>query len=226
MHCNFALQSHLNNRVLPSFTAFLDHFFCIANLRILHCKNRFQKHMEFVASYYKLTKTRKGEFVASCYKLRINMDKYERTTSFRFPEDIYSKLDILYEYYSSEAKRIGGREKTKTEIMQEAVNELYYKMINKTQDADTVDRINRTIDDKVNTSLNSLRSKIDEILFLCIKNDLGNKLLYRCPDFIKCPSDREKALDMITEEEAEWDNALEEAMMYAVENDVKDKGGK
>ena len=154
------------------------------------------------------------------------MDKYERTTSFRFPEDIYSKLDILFEYYSSEAKRIGGKEKTKTEIIQEAVNELYYKMINKTQDADTVDRISRTIDDKVNTSLNSLRNKIDEILFLCIKNDLGNKLLYRCPDFIKCPSDREKALDMITDEEADWDEALEEAMMYAVENDVKDKDGK
>ena len=35
-----------------------------------------------------------------------------------------------------------------------------------------------------------------------------------------------KALDMITEEEADWDNALEEAMMYVLENDIKDKDGK
>ena len=226
MHCNFALQSHLNNWALPSFTAFLDHFFCIANLQILHCKNRFQKYTGFVASCYKLMKNKERRIVASCYKLRINMDKYERTTSFRVPEDISSKLDILYEYYSTEAKRIGGKEKTKTEIMQEAVNELYYKMINKTQDADTVDRISRTVDDKINASMNSLCNKIDEILFLCIKNDLGNKLLYRCPDFIKCPSDREKALDMITEEETEWDEALEEAMMNAVIDDAQNKDGK
>lgn len=226
MHCNFALQSHLNNWALPSFN-------CVSEPFLLHCKpsdsalqKRTSEAYGICSKLLQINENKERRIVASCYKLRINMDKYERTTSFRFPEDIYSKLDILYEYYSSEAKRIGGKEKTKTEIMQEAVNELYYKMINKTQDADTVDRISRTVDDKVNVSMNSLCSKIDEILFLCIKNDLGNKLLYRCPDFIKCPSDREKALDMITEEEADWDNALEEAMMYAVENDVKDKDGR
>lgn len=154
------------------------------------------------------------------------MDKYERTTSFRFPEDIYSKLDILFDYYSNEAKRIGGKEKTKTEIVEEAINELYYRMINRTQDADTVDRITRTINDTVNVSVNRLQSKIDEILFLSIKNDLGNKLLYRSPDFIKCPADREKALDMIIDEKTEWDEALEEAMMNAVVNDVQNKDGK
>ena len=154
------------------------------------------------------------------------MDKYERTTSFRFPEDIYSKLDILSEYYSSQAKRIGGREKTKTEIVEEAINELYYKMINKTQDADTVDRITRTINDTVNVSVGRLQSKIDEILFLSIKNDLGNKLLYRCPDFIKCPSDRERALDMIIDEKADWDEALEEAMMHAVIEDGQNRESK
>lgn len=74
--------------------------------------------------------------------------------------------------------------------------------------------------------MNNLEKKIDEILYLSIKNDLGNKLLYRCPNFIKCPSDRERALDMITEEETEWDIVLEEAMMYAVENDVQNKDGK
>jgi len=37
---------------------------------------------------------------------------------------------------------------------------------------------------------------------------------------------KHRSLDMITEEENEWDNALEEAMMYAVEEDTKDKGGK
>ena len=153
------------------------------------------------------------------------MEKYERTTSFRFPEDIYNKLDILYEYYAKEANRIGGKEKTKTEIMQEAVNELYYKMINKTQDADTVGRINQTINDRVNASMNNLRKKIDEILYLSIKNDLGNKLLYRCPGFLAPPTDKEEALDMVIDEKSEWDDVLEEAMMNAVIDDAQKKKG-
>lgn len=167
----------------------------------------------------------KGENVAGCYKYRFNMDKYERTTSFRFPEDIYNKLDILYEYYAKEANRIGGKEKTKTEIMQDAVNELYYKMINKTQDADTVGRINQTINDRVNASMNNLEKKVDEILYLSIKNDLGNKLLYRCQGFLTPPDDIEEALDMIIEEESDWDTALEEAMMNVVIDDAQKKEG-
>ena len=157
-------------------------------------------------------KNKERRIVASCYKLRINMDKYERTTSFRFPEDIYSKLDILYEYYSTEAKRIGGKEKTKTEIMQEAVNELYYKMINKTQDADTVDRISRTVDDKINASMNSLCNKIDEILFLCIKNDLGNKVLYDNSDLMPQTVNERRAYEMINRKDCFWDEVLNSYM--------------
>lgn len=150
------------------------------------------------------------------------MEKYERTTSFRFPEDIYNKIDILYEYYAKEAKRIGGKEKTRTEIMQDAVNELYYKMINHTQDADVVGRISHTIDDKVNASMNNLHGKIDQILYLVNKLDLGTKVLYRSPSVMPAPKDVDQAIRIITNEESKWYNAIEEIMMSNIKK--KDEG--
>lgn len=147
------------------------------------------------------------------------MDKYERTTSFRFPEDIYNKLDILFEYYSNEEKRIGGKEKTRTEIIQEAINELYYKMINKTMDADVVGRISMTVDDRVNASMNNLQSKIDQILYLVNKLDLGTKVLYRSPSVLPPPKSIEQAINIIVNERSGWYSAIEEHMMSKVKKD-------
>ena len=147
------------------------------------------------------------------------MDKYERTTSFRFPEDIYNKLDILFEYYSNEAKRIGGKEKTRTEIIQEAINELYYKMINKTRDADVVGRISMTVDDRVSASMNNLQSKIDQILYLVNKLDLGTKVLYRSPSVLPPPKSIEQAINIIVNERSGWYSAIEEHMMSKLKKD-------
>ncbi len=147
------------------------------------------------------------------------MDKYERTTSFRFPEDIYNKLDILFEYYSNETKRIGGKEKTRTEIIQEAINELYYKMINKTMDADVVGRISMTVDDRVNASMNNFQSKIDQILYLVNKLDLGTKVLYRSPSVLPPPKSVEQAINIIVNERSGWYSAIEEHMMSKLKKD-------
>ncbi len=151
------------------------------------------------------------------------MVKYERTTSFRFPDDIYKKLDILYEYYSSEAKRIGDKPKTKTEIIENAIQDLYYKMINRTQDADVVGRITQTVDDRVNAAMNHVERKIDQILYLTIKNDFGNKLLYRSPSIVPPPPNMDDAIEIIVDEESGWNNALEEYLMSAMKP-VKDLG--
>ena len=153
------------------------------------------------------------------------MDKYERTTSFRFPEDTYSKLDILFEYYSNEAKRIGGKEKIRTEIIQEAINELYYKMINKTVDADVVGRISMTVDDRVSASMNNLQSKIDQILYIANKLDLGTKVLYRSPSVLPPPKSTQQAISIIVNEQSGWYNAIEEHMMSKLKKD-DEKGDK
>ena len=108
---------------------------------------------------------------------------------------------------------------TKTEIVAEAIKELYYKSINKTQDADVVGRISMTVDDKVNASMHQLQSKIDQILFLVNKLDLGTKVLYRSPSVLPPPKNTKQAINILINEQSGWYNALEEYMMSNL-NDI------
>ena len=146
------------------------------------------------------------------------MNNYDKISSFRFSESVYQKLDDLMDYYAKEAKRIGGKPKNKTEIVEEAIKELYFKMINRTKDGDVVDRVNRLVNDQVNVGIGNLQRKVDRILYLTVKNDLGNKLVYRSPSIIPPPPDMDDAIEIIVDEESGWDNALEEYLMSAMKN--------
>ncbi len=141
------------------------------------------------------------------------MNNYERTTSYRFPEDIYQKLDLIYE---SEKRKTDGmklKAKNRNQIVEEAIRDRYFKMINDSQDADIVERISALIADQVSAAMNVVQQRIDEILFLCIKNDLGNRVLYRSPSVLPAPKDKEQAMRVIMNETSMWDLALEEYLM-------------
>lgn len=131
----------------------------------------------------------------------------------RLDGDCLTKLDKLLQFEKTEAKRIRKPEGGKKEIIEEAIRDLYYKKINKTQDADVVGRISMTVDDKVKTSMNSLQNKIDQILYLVNKLDLGTKVLYRSPSVLPPPKDTKQAIRIITNEQSGWYNAVEEYMM-------------
>ena len=148
------------------------------------------------------------------------MKKYERTTSYRFSEEIYQKLDMLYEFEKKNADRLKLKPKNRNQIVEEAIENLYFKMINDTQDADVVKRISSMIDDKVNSSMNNLKKTIDEIWFYTKKHDLGNKLLFRSPGILPPPPSITDAINIIVNEESGWNNALEE-YMYEINNKEK-----
>ena len=147
------------------------------------------------------------------------MSNYDKISSFRFSESVYQKLNDLMDYYAEDAKRIGGKPKNKTEIVEEAIKELYFKMINTTQDGDVVDRVNSLVNDQVTVKIENLLKKVDRILYLAVKNDFGNKLVYRSPSIIPPPPDMDDAIEIIVDEESGWDNALEEYLMSAMKND-------
>ena len=140
----------------------------------------------------------------------------------RLDKDCLKKLDKLIEFEKAEARRIGFKAGGKKAIIEDAIRELYYKKINKTMDADIVGRISMTVDDKVNTSMHDISKKIDQILYLTVKNDYGNKLLYRSPGILPPPPMMDDAIEIIVEEESGWNNALEEYMM----SNLKDIIGK
>ena len=54
--------------------------------------------------------------------------------------------------------------------------------------------------------------RIDRILFLAMKNDLGNKVLYRSPSVLPAPDDVTQAVRIIVNEDSRWNTALETYM--------------
>ena len=165
-------------------------------------------------------------FVATCYKLeeRTNcsnllqierkeiMANNDNVITIRLNEDILNKLNTLIEGSIDESNRIGIKPQGKKEIIEEAIKTLYYKKINISQDGDVVDRINNLVDEQVAATLNSFQNKIDEILYLTIKNDLGNKLIYRSPSVIPACPDIKESIEIIVDERSAWNDALEEYM--------------
>ncbi|MBR0418182.1 MAG: hypothetical protein IJI66_03335 [Erysipelotrichaceae bacterium] len=150
------------------------------------------------------------------------MSNNNNVITVRLDGDCLTKLDKLLEFEKVEARRIKKPEGRKKDIIEEAIRDLYYKKINKTHDADVVGRISQTVDDKVNASMNNLHGKIDQILYLVNKLDLGTKVLYRSPSVMPAPKDVEQAIRIITNEESKWYNAVEEIMTSNIKK--KDEG--
>ena len=82
-----------------------------------------------------------------------------------------------------------------------------------------VERIDNLIADHVGVAMNRIINDIEEILFLAIKNDLGNRVFYRSPSVLPAPESRQEAIEVITEEESRWDMALEEYMYRKWKNE-------
>ena len=150
------------------------------------------------------------------------MNKNEKTTSIRFSPDIDSKISWILENDREQSKRTGMKPSNRTQIIEEAISQYYYSRINETRDADVVGRIAHTVDDKVNASMNNLHGKIDQILYLVNKLDLGTKVLYRSPSVMPAPKDVGQAIRILTNEESKWYNAIEEIMTSNIKK--KDEG--
>ena len=144
------------------------------------------------------------------------MNKNEKTTSIRFSPDTDAKISWLLEKDRENSKRIGKKPANRTQIIEDAIAEYYFRKINKTQDADVVGRISMTVDDKVNASIKVLDEKIDDIRYLIHKLDLGTKVLYRSPSVLPPPKNSKQAINIIINEESGWYNAIEEFMLTQI----------
>ena len=137
------------------------------------------------------------------------MANSEKVLGFRFDEDVLQKLDYLMRENAKEASRLGVKAKTRKDFFEDGIRELYMKEMKKGQDADVVDRISEFVNEEVESSIINLQKKIDEILFLTVKNDYGNRVLYRSPSILPPPKSVEQAIRIIVNEESGWDKALE-----------------
>ena len=155
------------------------------------------------------------------------MANNENVLTVRLSESILLKLENLVDVRNRELERIGMKKIGKKEIVEEAIKEIYFRMINRTRDPDVVERVQAMVHDEVKSSLGNLHRKTDEILFLSIKNDYGNKIFYRSPSVLPSPKDRAEAISIIVNEPSRWDDALEEYMKkkWMSEKEHVHKGG-
>ena len=140
------------------------------------------------------------------------MSKYDKVMSFRMSRDIIEKLDFLVKYeqerprdYNEPLVKIN-----RTLVVEKAINRYYLEIIGNDTDKDMADRINEITDNTINNKIYNFERKLDYLLFLSIKNDLGNKLLYRSPGIIPPPPNIEDCIEIIVDERSGWNDALDE----------------
>ncbi len=148
------------------------------------------------------------------------MARNEKVIGLRFDEDILGKLDYLIEEDRNTAQRMGVTQRSRRQIIEDALKDCYYRKINETQDGDVVERLSGMVADQVSAAMSGIVKDIEEILFLAIKNDLGNRVFYRSPSVLPAPDSKAQAIEVIVNEESMWDLALEEYLMnrWAREN--------
>lgn len=145
------------------------------------------------------------------------MAKYEKVISFRFEKNIVDMIDWLIDYKSEKLKSSDGAPANlnKTDIVELAIKNLYYITLGNSRDADVVDRINTFVNDSVNHSMNAFNRRIEELLFIVKKIELGNKVLYRSPSVLPPPNDIDQAIRILVNERSGWNDALDEYMLNA-----------
>lgn len=138
--------------------------------------------------------------------------KENRVMSFRFDDHILSKIDYLMEEDKKKLAKMGIPPRTRKELIEGIIENYYLREITKTRDPDVVKRIEMMVNDAADTRFKEIEGKINELLYLTIKSDLGKKVLYRSPSVLPAPKDIDQAVRILVNEESAWDNALEKIM--------------
>lgn len=135
----------------------------------------------------------------------------KKVMSFRFSDHILDKIDYLAEEDSEEMKKLGLKPKNRKQIIEECVQDCYLRKINNDRDPDTMDRISIMVNDAADVRFSKMKRVLDEILFLVIKHDIGNKMFFRAKGILPPCPEKSEAVSLFGEE-SRWDNALQEYM--------------
>ena len=138
--------------------------------------------------------------------------KENRVMSFRFEDHVLNKIDYLMQEDKKKLEKMGIKPRTRKELVEGIIDDYYLRYITKTRDPDILKRIDLMVEDTANNRFKGIEDKIDELLFLAIKSDLGKRVFYRSPSVLPAPKSKRQALNIILNETSMWDEALEEYM--------------
>lgn len=135
----------------------------------------------------------------------------KKVMSFRFSDPIIEKIDYLIRENETEMKKLGLKPMTRKQIIEECIQDYYLRKINNDKDPDTMDRISIMVNDAADLRFSKMKRVLDEILFLVIKHDIGNKMFFRSTGILPPCPEKSEAVSLFGEE-SRWDNALQEYM--------------
>ena len=137
------------------------------------------------------------------------MDK--KMTAFRINPEVLSKLDAIQEQETKLAKANNYSPPTRTDILEECIKFKYNSMINKTRDADTIERIDDTVCDKVKIALKPLLDAMDILIFNSEKNAMYWNVLSKIKDTMPYIDEDIDNINDIILNESRWSAAIDEA---------------
>ena len=151
--------------------------------------------------------------ISTLKKRKDHMKKKEnRVMSFRFEDHVLSKINYLMEEDKKKMEKLGIKPRSRKELIEGIIENHYLHEITRSRDPDVVKRIENMVDETVSIRFKGIEDKIDELLFLAIKSDLGKRVFYRSPSVLPAPKSKRQALNIILNETSMWDLALEEYM--------------
>ena len=103
--------------------------------------------------------------------------------SFRFEDHVLNKIDYLMQEDKKKLEKLGIKPRTRKELVEGIIDDYYLRYITKTRDPDVLKRIELMVEDTASNRFKGIEDKIDELLFLAIKSDLGKRVFYRSPSF-------------------------------------------
>lgn len=98
--------------------------------------------------------------------------------SYRFSKATLDQIDILFEKDKRKALMFGYKNKSKTEIIEEAISKLYLEEINPSEDKKIYNEISNLIDDKLRLALSGFDKSLNHIMYEQLKsNEYWNILM-------------------------------------------------
>ena len=144
------------------------------------------------------------------------MDK--KVVTYRLDRSILNKLEAIYEHEKHKATIHEYGTPTKTEVLEECIKNYYNQMLNNTRDADTIERFDDAIIDKVKIAMKPVYDQLDILLYNSEKNDTYWNVLSKIKDTMPYIDEDQDNLEDIITRSSKWSSAIDEALYKKLKN--------
>lgn len=153
-------------------------------------------------------------------------EKEASYVSIRMKQESLERIQYILDVENAECRANGTKEKNRTDVMVEALNDLFYKLTSKTKDPDIIDRFNNSIDEQIDSKtirleqyMKQMKDQNNELLNMIHNLKNQNELLLKClsvvlrSDLITNPDNfKKEQIFAYLDRESNWIELIKEWM--------------